>query len=361
LGAIVLWASYGFRYSATADGSVPMNNRLQAVLVTRARLMLAHPGHRPTAEELAATPPGRGVRLALFLDEHHLLPEACINGLLFAEHMSLIRPSYLLGEVRQTGWWYYFPLAVLFKTPLATLIALSLAAGIGVASLLRRRIDPETAWAMVCLLVPAAIYLAVAMSSHLNLGLRHVLPVYPPLFVAAGVALARVWRIRPAIAGAAAGALLCGLATATLLAWPDYIPFFNAAAGGTRGGLRLLGDSNLDWGQDLKALGGWQRRHPDVRLYLDYFGAVDPRLYVRAERFDPSALAWPGEPGVLAVSATNLQGIYLSPPARAFYAPLRRREPRAVIGGSIYLFDVPGGAAPAPAEPAATRPAGGGP
>src|SRR6185436_15895222 len=121
------------------------------------------------------------------------------------------------------------------------------------------------------------------------------------------------------------------------------IAFFNVASRPYR--LTLLGDSNLDWGQDLPLLAAWQRAHPDENLYLGYFGQADPAHYgIRARRLptsDPrvpgTELPTPGERATLAISATHLQGIYIwNPWLDRFYAAARRQRPRAVLG-TIYL------------------------
>jgi hypothetical protein len=219
---------------------------------------------------------------------------------------------------------------------------------------LARGIRADERWALVCLIVPASVYAVFAITGNLNLGIRHLLPIYPFAFIAAGVALAK-WRARqPRAATWAAAVLGVGLAVETLAAFPNYIPFFNAAVGGSRGGLALLGDSNIDWGGQLKQLVAWQHAHPDRPLYLCYFGTADPNYYgLRYTNLPGSMAPAPasgGSPGsgplppkaVWAISATQLQGTYLTPELRTTYAALREHEPMAVLGGEIYLFDMGG-------------------
>jgi hypothetical protein len=164
------------------------------------------------------------------------------------------------------------------------------------------------------------------------------------------------WRV---IGFVAAELLALGLLIETLAAYPNYLAFFNVFAGGSRGGFELLGDSNLDWGQDLKELAKWQKANPNRKLYLSYFGIADPEYYgVRATNLpggyifatprNPPRPPGPGEQAVLAVSATNLQGIYLpegtpaQPGMRESYRQLLEHEPLAVLGGgSIYLYEYP--------------------
>jgi hypothetical protein len=134
----------------------------------------------------------------------------------------------------------------------------------------------------------------------------------------------------------------------SLHAYPDYIPFFNVAAGGSRGGIRLLSDSNIDWGQDLPLLARWQQDHPEELLQAGCFSMIDPAHYgIRALPLPggPSSAGtphWPPRPGVVAVSATNLQGAYRMfwPRGEDLYAPFRAQKPIDVLGGSIYLYRV---------------------
>jgi hypothetical protein len=326
---VAIWAVYGFRYRSGPD----VGDRLDvAMLADRAA------GHE---RQLGRRSPGLAVRAAVVADRHHLLPQPFVAGFLFTYGESLIRPSYLLGETSLTGWWYYFPAVMLMKTPVATAVAVALAVWMG-----RRR---RWGWTAVSLGVPIAIYMASAMSTNLNIGVRHVLPVYPLAFVAVGWAVAVAverWGRRATIAGIAS---LVGLGVETAVAWPSFIPFANgpslAWAGGDR--RRLFGDSNLDWGQDLPTLAAWQRGHPGD-LYLAYFGAADPRAYGIAYtslpggyEYDrpPRRLPALDRPAWVAVSAALLEGTdYTDARFRDYYRALAGRRPAAVLGASIYVY-----------------------
>jgi hypothetical protein len=166
------------------------------------------------------------------------------------------------------------------------------------------------------LVVPVLGYFALSSSAALNLGHRHLAPVYPFLFVGCG-ALARVARGRRG--RAAIGIALAGLATATLWAAPGYLSFFNLAGGGPRGGWHHLVDSNIDWGQDLGRLAEVVESEGIDRVHLAYFGTADPETYripyrkfVMVHDFRPSLPSVePGPGDVLAISVTLLQGMYL--------------------------------------------------
>ena len=327
---VAVWASYGFRYSPSAGPG------LKGV-----RNLSQDPGLRESAPLLAGA--------AVWSNSHRLLPEAYTEGFLASYRMAEHRPAYLMGGYSSRGWWYYFPLAMLFKTPLASLAGTLLAVAVLLlwrqnVQVCKNRLD---AWTVLCLAVPFGLYGAFALRTNLNLGLRHVLPLYPFLFMVVGLGASRVWawaRWRKA-SRLVLAALATGLILESLAAFPNSLGFFNTACGGARGGLRLLGDSNLDWGQDLKLLAEWRRKNPSRKLYLCYFGMADPAYYgidyvnlPGGYRYGPPVQPVT-YPGIIAMSATHLQGIHLDPALRNYYAPLRQANPMTVLGSSIYLFD----------------------
>jgi hypothetical protein len=154
-------------------------------------------------------------------------------------------PAYLLGQRSQTGFWYFFPVALAVKTPLAFLAL----AGTGAVLAFRnasRRLGIPLAFALAIL--------AASMFSHIDIGLRHILPVYIGLAVVAGCAAVELSR-RAATQKwprAVLGILCLWLAASSLASHPDYIPYFNELAGGHPE--NILVDSDLDWGQDMKRL-----------------------------------------------------------------------------------------------------------
>jgi hypothetical protein len=229
-----------------------------------------------------------------------------------------------------------------FKTPLAT-IGLALLATILAVYLHRsgQPADSARRWTVLCLLIPAAIYFAISLRTNLNIGLRHVLPVYPLLYVAIAWAIAEAWGRRIRFVRPVTLVLLAMLAIETIGRWPNYIAYFNVAAGGPVGGIRLLGDSSLDWGQDLPLLAQWHKAHSGRPIHLRFFGSADPSDFVPHTPLDPAQPHMPAPPAVVAVSATFLQGLYTPESARPFYAALRKEKPLAVLGGTIYIFEPP--------------------
>jgi hypothetical protein len=162
-------------------------------------------------------------------------------------HNSAGHPGYLLGERRSTGFWYFYEVAVLVKTPLGFLVLL--AAGVYLAFRYRRHY--RELWPA---LLFAAGILLVGAFSRINIGIRHVLPVYTGFSLVAAAALARgienAGRRRWVFAGA--GLMTLWIAASSLIAHPDYLPYFNELAGSHPE--NILVDSDLDWGQDIKRL-----------------------------------------------------------------------------------------------------------
>jgi hypothetical protein len=343
----VLWTCYGFRYAATPEPGVRLNTSRFLELTAINELLAGHPDRAVTQEELDDWKPGPLVQGIVLAEQYHLLPEAWLNGLLYTHMTTRLQNSFLCGRYSLIGWWYYFPLAMLFKTPVATLLSIALA----FAVLFSCRSNTQDSkyelnrWTLMCLGVPFIMYGVFSLTTNMNLGLRHVLPLYPFLFVVVGAAASRAWMYWKKKACLIFILLASGLILESVASFPNYLSFFNVASGGARGGVRLLGDSNLDWGQDLKLLADWRQKNPDGNLYLCYFGMADPAYYgidyinlPGGYRYGPP-VKFPTGPGIIAISATHLQGIYLDPALQSYYEPLRRARPMTVLGGSIYLFD----------------------
>jgi hypothetical protein len=248
--------------------------------------------------------------------------------------------TYLMGAVSKKGWWYYFPVVFALKTPAATLGLLAIAAGVALLALARagprrwslRRIPFE--WVVITL--PALVYFAIAMASQINLGVRHILPIYPFLFVALGAAAMKTKWSRRALP-----VLLLALAIESAAIYPHYLSFFNLFAGGPANGPKYLVDSNVDWGQDIKHLKIYIDRNRIDKLCIGYFGRARMSYYgIDHYEAVPSTdeMRKGAQPDcVAAVSATALEGAYVG---LETFRWLRQRQPMAKVGYSIYLYDL---------------------
>lgn len=177
--------------------------------------------------------------------------------------------GYLFGGWSAEGWWYYYPVAFALKTPIAFL-ALTAGALIFLLRQIRTsRVEQLVPW------IAAAVFFALAMHNKMNIGVRHLLPVYGLLSVAVASQLA---PLRGA-ARVATLVLVAWLGVVSILAHPFYIEYFNEFAGGARNGYKYLLDSNLDWGQDLKRLKKYLADRNVDHCYLAFSGVEKAITY----------------------------------------------------------------------------------
>jgi 4-amino-4-deoxy-L-arabinose transferase-like glycosyltransferase len=177
---------------------------------------------------------------------HAILPApAFFTGIWYVYlHNSVGHLAYLLGKRSQTGFWYYYPVVLTVKTPLATLILIFAA----ICFAISRRDHVSIA----CPLALIAALLGIGLFSHINIGVRHILPVYMGFAVCGGAALARMFSLKRSWMTLAASALLLWQVISGALKHPDYIAYTNELAG--RDPEKILADSDLDWGQGLRGL-----------------------------------------------------------------------------------------------------------
>jgi 4-amino-4-deoxy-L-arabinose transferase-like glycosyltransferase len=212
------------------------------------------------------------------------------------DHNSAGHPAYLLGSRSLSGWWYFFEVALAVKTPLALLGLI----GVGSVLCWKRRRDLSAYWIPLAFI---AGILVVGALSHINIGVRHVLPVYLAFSVVAGVGAKWLWEM-----GGKAHWILGGLAlwmmASSGFSHPDYLAYFNELAG--HHPENILVDSDLDWGQDMKRLGTRLREvgAPEVSFYSFFLARLESQ-----HGFPPIKPSNPQRPspGWNAVSLTMLK------------------------------------------------------
>ena len=266
----------------------------------------------------------------------HLPAHAYLFGLnAVADHNAGGHSSYLLGMRSETGWWYYFPVVFAVKSTMAALAAAMLLLAGALWQVWKREwISPMT----LGLALPPLLYFVFSMTSGINIGMRHILPIYPFLYVGAAAWLARAtWRPGLYVLGTLVALQMGECARIT----PDYLAFFNELAGGPGRGPEYLVDSNIDWGQDVKKLGLWLDAHGGKRrARVYYFGNAQMRYYGIDEMGYPEPLdekGWDAIDEYCVANVTPLNGVYV--PLNSL-APLRMREPVAKIGWSMYVYDL---------------------
>lgn len=247
------------------------------------------------------------------------------------------RSSFALGRYTVNGVWWYFPAALAVKTPLLVLLG-----ALGGAWLAWRNFRKDYLW----LILPPALFFAAAMTSKVQIGYRHIMPVMPFLAVLTGLALARLLKLKAGV-WLAAG-LLALNAASVLRAHPHYLAYFNEPAGGPANGYKLLVDSNLDWGQDLGGVAAYLKGRGNPPVIFSYFGVARPENYgveytplgvvSNADLKGTGAQVCGMKELLLAVSATNLQGTYY--PDKETFSWLKSRKPVFTAGYSIFVYDL---------------------
>lgn len=257
---------------------------------------------------------------------------------------------YFLGEITAGGWWYYFPVIYSLKIPLAFHILLLLsflyAAWYAIRKhraihWIRHNIELFTFLLFLC------IYWGAAMTGNLNIGIRHLLPTLPFIYI---LCVLGIKRLLSATRGKTPKLLLTAgvillftwYIVSSLLSFPTYISYYNEAGGGVVNGYKHAVDSNYDWGQDFYKLVAFANKNNIKTLNLDYFGGEHPPYYLgdRVRTFNPIE----EQPrGWVAISLNQLQGGQAIPTpsfdqTSGYYNWLLSYEPVARIGTSIVVY-----------------------
>jgi hypothetical protein len=313
LVSVMVWAFYGFDRGSLVDARVRV---LPPSLPEHREAVLAQ---QPGSEAAPAEDPLRAVGERLARSDNLPAPDFFMGIEFLRLHLKFGHEAYLFGRWSSHGWWYYFPVVLFFKTPLAFLAL----AAVGTVILLRRGGE-----ARGVALAPLAV-LAASMTSTINIGVRHVLHVYPFLAIAGGVAVITLWR---APRKRAAAIVLCAwFAVSTSVAHPDYLAWFNEAAG--KHPERIAADSNLDWGQDFFRLTDVVRREQLTPLHLSYFGGA------KWEKHLPEARLLPDRQCVTGWVAVSEMHYLMQQDDELQW--LTRFEPARRIGKTIRLYSIP--------------------
>ena len=318
---VVVWGFYGFRYKAAPAGK-DINPPLETYL-------------KQMHDQ-------RDARLLRAMAKVRVLPEGYLWGLENTKETEWDDPSYFWGKVWRHGNWEYFPVALLIKSTLPLLILLVL-----VPLAWRWRLRARE---MVFLLVPVGVYLAISMSSDMDIGARHLLPVWAFLYVLAG-GTAAVLLDRDVRWGYVLAGLLVWQVVTSVRVSPAYMAYGNEAWGGPAKVDRYLGDANTDWGQQLKAVKAYLDERKITNCWFAYFpdGSIDPEDYgIHCKRLPTTDLLyWMDVPvttppvisGTVLISAGDLEGIEFGDGRLNPYDQFWRVKPTAVIQHGVYVFD----------------------
>ncbi len=285
--------------------------------------------------------------------------------------------TYFVGQISAGGWHYYFPLLYVLKEQLAFIVLAIIALWFGIKNMIQSReknLKAIFSWmkenfALTASFILIGIYWSQAIASPLNIGIRHVLPTFPFIYLLVSRQTVRWVKertaetpekifgwirhafksfFRPAWRGLFVFLLMLWMFLGIVVNFPFYLSYYNELAGGTPNGYKIATDSNYDWGQDLKRLHDWTDKNlaPDNKIAIDYFGGGNPGYYF-GDKYVPwwSAKGSPiGQAQYFAVSATFLEGAWATPvdnfhqKEQDTYPWLKGMEPYARAGTSIFIF-----------------------
>ncbi|HBC88220.1 MAG TPA: hypothetical protein DCZ94_14815 [Lentisphaeria bacterium] len=303
---IFIWGACGFRYSMVQDESG--SDRMAIDQSTNAFLK----------ED------GSFGKVISVVKEYKILPEAYLYGYAFFLKFGQKRYAFLDGELAPEGWWHYFIFSFFYKTPFPFLLLLLLCA----FSLYARNrglnnpllnFESGKFRDLIPFAVFIVLYMIFAISNRSNIGNRHLLPIYPVLFIICGWIYYIILEGRKFVKWTA-GILLGLTALACIYAWPNYISYMNLIAGGPQNGYRHLVDSSLDWGQDLKGLKSWLDKNNTGKsdIYFSCFSNSDVGYYGLKVKMLPSYRLQKSDEifelngGIYCISATMFQFVYLA-------------------------------------------------
>lgn len=282
--------------------------------------------------------------------------------------------TYFNGEVTNQSFHWYFPELFALKTQVALeIMFVAVVVVVAVRTLRSKRKFTSLATHMRTHVAEWALagfglfYFGISVAGNLNLGIRHVLPVYVPFFVLTAIGVIMLMRKalatkRAPLAAGVFAVLLAWYAGSTVVNYPNFISYFNEIIGGSGNSGKYFSDSSVDWGQDLKRLKTYVDKHPEINhLALDYFGGGLPQYYFCQRKYDDNGRLvatsagydcsksvyeeWHAQYGrytgeYIAVSETFLQNdrFYAELNDRPGYEYLREQEPMVKIGNSIYLY-----------------------
>jgi hypothetical protein len=276
--------------------------------------------------------------------------------------------TYFWGETSNQAWWYYYPLSFLIKTPVSTLtlflFSLFYLLFNFVKKYKKQKIDTvknrfvkfyekftRTCWDFFSEIIMISVIVAffvIGVTSNLNIGLRHILPLCPFVFMLGAKYFIRFitnhkTEIKNFIRSkkVLAAIIIVYYVATNLVNFPFYLAYFNEFIG-RNNAYKYTVDSNLDWGQDLRRLARWVEENNIEHIKVDYFGGSVPEYYM-GDKQEKWMSRYGETTGWLAVSATYFQNskYYAKTLGEPDYTWLEKYEPETIIGGSILVYNIP--------------------
>ena len=323
MSVAILWAAYGFRYAARGNG-LQLNPPMEA--------------------QLAKVPSPTQAKVLHEFARFHLLPESYIYGFAHVLFSADDFNSYLFGKSYPHAVWFYFPVAMLVKSSLTFLILLAISVWVIASGRLEQKRRE-----VLFLLIPPLIYLAASMKGGMNIGIRHILPVYIflAILIAGAVSMlirnSRRWRYAVVL-------LLVFQAISVTRAFPNCIGYANEAFGGPKNVWRYVSDSSADWAQQLHAVKQYTDERHIQNCWFVYFGTgvIDYDYYKIPCKLLPTIESiWlgtlsdapPAIDGPVFISAVNLTGFEFGPPPLNPYEQFKTLKAAEAIDSSVFVYE----------------------
>lgn len=257
-------------------------------------------------------------------------------------------PTSLLGAYNSKGWWYYFPTVLALKTTIPFLLLSVASFGWALWEILAKRKTK-----LLVVILPIVVYMAISMTSNINIGVRHLAPVFPFMFIVTGVMLDRLTASATTrrVALVVIPLFFIWMTVITFRIYPDYLSYVNALSGGKQN-WQVMSDSNVEWGGDVAALADYLQAHGETSVdaalaagwvTLELYGIHYVNLFAPAEvKQTPTKY--------VAIGASFLNGSTVPPGLDRlerfrtdeervnFFKAYRAEQPVAVFGNSIYLY-----------------------
>jgi len=281
-------------------------------------------------------------------------------------HVEQGQYSYIFGHVSSNGWWYYFPVNFILKESLSYVLLCVITVIFGVSIFIKKaRLISVTQYTThhiteVTFIAWIIFYLSVSMLGNLNIGIRHLLCIYPFMMILIAGGIVKIYthiksKSQKMIYAIIITLLLIWYSLSSTLAFPYYLSYFSELAGPKEYHSYYLADSNIDWGQDLLRFRDWVNDTAIKKIETDYFGTTYPPYYLKEKFID----LWPAKyadvddfknrnnsDGWIAVSVNNLKPINmrldnaLKLKNALPYPWLAQYTPITVIGSSIVIYRV---------------------
>jgi len=267
-------------------------------------------------------------------------------------HSKVGHMSFFMGDNSPKGWWNYYLIGFLIKTPIPTIIFLLL------TLLFYSQIRHKETFNEILLILPIFVLMFVLSINSVNTGTRHMLPIYPLLFIFISKIVnigSKIKKNKRIILNVFFASMFLWYVISSIMIYPNYLAYFNDFIGGSGNGYKYMTDASLDWGQDIKGLASYLEinniNHIKANLFseeetIKYYGInytlIPPRCDTTYMFKDSDEVRKPEDcqktKGLIAISATNLQNTYNY--NHTCFDWLEEYEPIEKIGYSIFIYNI---------------------